>query len=110
MTVVGELISDELTAFLKTFLFYNNFRITDGHQDSTEFPHTLNAASPKAATYMKQGSCVKTEKLTLLQHYQLNRMFYLYFAIFPLIFFSCSSSQLCCILLSHLLRLFWSVH
>lgn len=48
MTVVSELISDELTAFLKTFLFYNNFRITDEHQDSTKFPHTLHAVSPKA--------------------------------------------------------------
>lgn len=110
MTVVSELISDELTAFLKTFLFYNNFRITDEHQDSTKFPHTLHAVSPKAATYMKQGSCVRTEKLTLLQHYQLNHIFYLYFSIFPLIIFSCSSSQLCCILLSCLLHLFRSVH
>ena len=60
--------------------------------------------------YMKQGSCVKTEKLILLQHYQLNHIFHLYFTIFPLIFFSCSSSQLCCILLARPLHLFWSVY
>lgn len=110
MTVASELISDGLTAFLKTFLFYNNFRITDGHQDSTKFPHTLHAVSPRLTTYMKQGSCVKIEKLILLQHYQLNHIFHLYFTIFPLIFFSCSSSQLCCILLTYPLHLFWSVY
>ena len=51
----------------------------------------------RLTTYMKQGSCVKTEKLILLQHCQLNHTVHLYFTIFPLIFFSCSSSQLCCI-------------
>ena len=55
MTVASELISDGLTAFLKTFLFYNNFRITDGHQDSTKFPYTLHTVSPKADNLHETG-------------------------------------------------------
>ena len=107
---VSELIYNELTGFLKTFLFCNNFRITDACQDSTEssFIHFMQLPL-MLTTYRKHGTCVRTKKLTLLQHYQLNNIFYLHVTIFPLIFFSCSSSQLCCILLSRLLRLFWSV-